>query len=220
MEGTKMRRFATPAVVIPGASALAAAAIVLTLANANSSTEAADVGVSLTAESYGSIEELAVNADAVVIATAGAIVGREVDDGGPDGGGGNPLVFREFAVREVLLGDADRVIVVAGFDLDRVIIDGQSRFEEGQSVVLFLHKQVSSGDAPGVSIVDEFWWPMNLDNGVFDIDGNTATLRWQRGLTDDAEVVVELDEAGEPIGVRQFTLSVIRESVATVAGSR
>ena len=200
--------------VLPAIVALVAAALVLWLWPREEAASALQF-IHADAETYVSIDELASDAAAIVVAVAGQLVAREIDYGttveSERDGEGNPIVFREFSVEEVMTGGVGETAIVTTFDLDKA---DQTRFEPGQRVLLFLHKQVSSIDAPGITVVDEFWWPMNLDNGVFDVDGDELKARHPR-IFEPAGGYTNFDDAGEPLGDTSFDLADVRLLVLT-----
>ena len=133
---------------------------------------------------HTSIESLSEYADVAVIGTVKGIVGREVDYGkklnplqiGLDKHGpGIPMVYYEIDVTEALQGTAESTIIVARMDTERRLTEEATALRTGESVLLFL---LEAGDGPGMTLYDEFYVTVSLDNGVFDLlPGDIASPR-------------------------------------------
>ncbi len=148
---------------------------------------------------YESIEDLSAASDLVVRGTIGRVVGREIDYGTSDPaekqGGGIPIVFHEVTVTETLRGASPSVIVVGVPDKSRITVAGHfPGLERNQQVLLFLNAETPH-KAPGISILDHWYYPISLDNGIFDLVGNRTWKPRQSSLF--AQNSYSFDEARE-----------------------
>lgn len=163
---------------------------VLALVCALSACSIAEQGAS-DGPAYASVDELAAESDLVVHGVVGELRGREVDDGGNDGGGGPEIAFYDVVVTDVLQGTRGTPSVVVGTSGD----DGYSAaLAPGQEVVLFL-EQLTPADAPGIDTETEFSVVVGGRQGAFVVDGETATSG------DELEpIVVTLDVLASTLG--------------------
>ena len=149
---------------------------------------------------YDTVVALEAEADAVVVATVGELVGKEIDGGGEpevDGEGeivGIPMEFWSVDVERVLAGDAPDTLTVAWIDQRTIRIEGRlSEFSVGDELVLYLVHQPADA-TPGLKSVEDVWVPLSGDNGVMDIDGDKVIARSEllTGLTSPGKVGVPL----------------------------
>jgi hypothetical protein len=151
-------------------------------------------------QGYTSIESLSDYADVVVVGTVKGIVGRETDygkklnpleKGVAEDGSGIPMVYYEIDVTETLQGMTDNTIIVARMDSDQLLTEEVTTLQTGEQVLLFLLDR--TGDALGLTLFDEFYVTVSLDNGVFDLlPGDIARPRLPHYFaTPTAEGVLE-----------------------------
>ncbi len=170
---------------------------------------------------YSSLEELADVSDLVVLGTVKGVVARDVDYGTenpPEGADwGNPVVFYEFAVIEVVSGELDqdtKTIVVGSIDLDKVQIDEElTALLIGQRVLLFLQDD----DAPGITAVEDYYVTVSMDNGVFDIVGDGDVLG-PTGRVNESIILNPRGSGSDMFGEETFTMSDIRQAIELEPG--
>ncbi|MDE0162941.1 MAG: hypothetical protein OXL98_14535 [Acidimicrobiaceae bacterium] len=166
---------------------------------------------------YESVDELAGEADLVVLGRVGEVLGRDNDHGlsASDGGeAGVPMIFVSVEIGQVLLGDDPGVseIAVASLDVTILNVEGVSQLRDGQDVVLFLLNR-DQETAPGIDLVDDFYVTLSGDNGIFDVDGDKLSSRSPvvRGLSD-----VGILETG-PGDRMQFRLGDVTQRLSKIA---
>lgn len=155
---------------------------------------------------YASVEELVAASDLVVTGSVGEVVGRQTE-GSRGGSVGNPMVFYDFRVAEVLKGQSPLEMVVGYVDLDKISMDEVSAVTAGQELMFFL-RCLPDEQSPEIDVVGDFCIPLSADNGVFDVEGDTATAR--------SELLVAVYEAQATVPVRADAL---RLPVAALASS-
>ncbi len=150
------------------------------------------VGHALFENSYSSIEDLASDADLVVIGTVQEVAGRQIDHGTTDPdliaqGDGVPVVFYRVDVTERLQGTSNETIVVVGTDLSKrpLAAHEESPLRRGQQVLLFLETRTTT-TAPGITLFDLFYVPLNMETGVFDLKLGAYVPRQQKHFTSDS----------------------------------
>ncbi|MBO9522044.1 MAG: hypothetical protein J7518_10955 [Nocardioidaceae bacterium] len=172
--------------------ALAASTLVLLAGCGSVHSDGPPASGSADYATYGSVEDLAREADFVGVVRIGEVSTRELDDGGSgDPADGVPMAFWNAEVTETWRGEplADQKIVVAWPDLEKEQVDGRSDLAAGQVVVLFA-RRLTPAEAPGIKTQEVFYAPVGGDNGVLDVKDEVAAPRsadLERLRADDAE---------------------------------
>lgn len=160
----------TKVLILLGA-ALLGVVLALVLRSAMGETGEPSLGSDADFQTFSTFEAMASASDAIVIARADEIVGRELDEGTKDShedSPGMPTVFYSLDVKEVLKGSVPETIVLAAPDVERMISDSSSMLAPNDHVLLFLVHQ-DKEDAPGIETFESFFVTLSLDNGVFDL---------------------------------------------------
>ncbi len=155
-------------------------AVALVAAVATASCESDDRQVfHVSGAEYSSVEELTLAADVVVVATANDTARHVVE-------GGIPVVYREFAVDEVIFDSSGFVgedtIDVSLFDTDELVVEQQSDIVEGQRLLLFLD-QVSVEEVAAIKPLAQVFSPLSSDNAIFDVSDSGAITPRSRAIT-------------------------------------
>lgn len=138
---------------------------------------------SISERPYGSIADLTETADVVVIGSVVGVAGRQIDWGTEDTNlmakreDGSPVVFHALLVSEVLRGEAEDTIFIAGTDFRVMRVAGgrEIPLRRRDTVLLFLHRKTSA-DTPGITLYNEYFVPVGMDNGVFDLQGSDQVV--------------------------------------------
>lgn len=186
--------------------------LVFTLGSTIQETPSKKTVIQLDIITYSSIAELSnvQGLNAVVIGTVKGIAGHKIDYGTSNPiertGKGIPSVLYEVNVTEVLLGVIDKNIIVSMIDTEAVIVPHYvTPFEIGQELLLFL-KVKNIDNSSDIKSFANFYTPVSLDNGVFDIlPDDLVSPRLESAFN------LSSDKSGEPI---TFTLDEIREIIS------